>query len=334
MGLFRGPAVYGDGVAAYPDCYSPGGTSSILDWVKANPKKKAPNGFGIPMLSLSTNCVYVQAYRIAGWMAGEYGDDSDSMYEQRADQLEARIRESFWNPALGTFNYLFDSEGICDHQEGLGHAFAILFQIAKDEQADSVLSKQHSTHFGIPCVWPTFQRYSSLGGYGRHSGTVWPFISGFWGEAALQQGRMDLFEREFLSLTENINRSGQCAEIHHPDTGEVYGGLQENGTGPLGMDWVSCTRQSWTATAYLRLLLNCLFGMKFSENGIRFSPCLPKDVEKVEIRGIRYRDCELNLIVEGHGGRIMDYARNGEVSEPFLSADMRGEQDIRINLSE
>lgn len=334
MGLFRGPAVYGDGVAAYPDRYSPGGTSSILDWVKANPQKKATNGFGIPMMSLSTNCVYAQAYRIAGWMADQCGDDSGSVYEDHAARLITSIRERFWYPELGTFNYLFDSEGICDHQEGLGHAFAILFQITKDEQAASVLSKQHSTRFGIPCVWPTFPRYSSLGGYGRHSGTVWPFISGFWGEAALQQGRMDLFEREFLCLTENINRSGQCAEIHHPDTGEVYGGLQENGTGPLGMDWVSCTRQSWTATAYLRLLLNGLFGMKFSENGIRFSPCLPKDVEKVEIRGIRYRDCELNLIVEGHGERVDGYACNGKVSEPFLPADKRGEQDIRITLSE
>src|SRR5262245_29241144 len=47
FGLFRGPAVYGDGVAAYPDRYSPGNTSSILDWVKANPGKKADRGFGI-----------------------------------------------------------------------------------------------------------------------------------------------------------------------------------------------------------------------------------------------------------------------------------------------
>src|SRR5690349_5869920 len=61
-GLFRGPAVYGDGVAAYPDRYSPGGTSSILDWVKDHPEKKVLSGFGIPMMTLSTNCVYARAY--------------------------------------------------------------------------------------------------------------------------------------------------------------------------------------------------------------------------------------------------------------------------------
>jgi hypothetical protein len=57
-GLYRkdkanGPAVYGDGVSAYPDRYSPGGTSSILDWVKSNPTQKADRGYGIPMMALS-----------------------------------------------------------------------------------------------------------------------------------------------------------------------------------------------------------------------------------------------------------------------------------------
>jgi glycogen debranching enzyme len=334
FGLFRGPAVYGDGVAAYPDRYSPGGTSFILDWVKANEQKKAPHGFGMPMLSLSTNCVYAEAYRIAGLMARERGDDSYPAYEERARQLVARIRERFWNSASGTFNYLFDADGACDHQEGLGHAFAILFGVASDEQAASVLAFQHITDYGIPCVWPTFPRYSTLGGYGRHSGTVWPFISGFWGEAALTQGRADLFAREFSTLTENIVRSAQCAEIHHPDTGEVYGGLQEMGTGPHGMDWSSCRRQSWTASAYLRMILTGLFGMQFSAQGIRFAPCLPHGVDDAEISGLRYRDSEVNIMVEGHGRKVAQFQRNDTFAEPFLPADAHGKQMIRIQLLE
>lgn len=334
VGLFRGPAVYGDGVAAYPDRYSPGGTSFILDWVRANEKKKAPRGVGMPMLSLSTNCVYAEAYRIAGRMARERGDESYPVYEERANQLATRIRERFWNPVSGTFNYLFDAEAVCAHQEGLGHAFALLFQIASDEQSASVLAKQHITNFGIPCVWPTFSRYAALGGYGRHSGTVWPFISGFWGEAALSQGRADLFAREFSTLTENINRSGQCAEIYHPDTGEVYGGLQESGTGPRGMDWTSCTRQSWTASAYLRLILSGLFGMQFSAAGIRFSPYLPNGMDRGEFSGLRYRDCDIHITVAGRGRRIVAFQRNGLMTESFLPADARGEQMIRIQLSE
>jgi glycogen debranching enzyme len=334
LGLFRGPAVYGDGVAAYPDRYSPGDTSSILDWVKANPQNKAEKGFGIPMKSLSTNCVYVQAYRIAGWMSRTCEDDSHALYEARANQLAERIREHFWNLELGTFNYLFDADGICDHQEGLGHAFAILFRVASDEQAESVLLHQHITEAGIPCVWPTFPRYSALGGFGRHSGTVWPFISGFWGEAVLLHERADLFEREFMTLTGNINRSGQCAEIHHPETGNTYGGLQEGGSGPNGMEWISCARQSWTASAYLRMILTGLFGLRFSTDGIGFSPHIPTGIEGMQISGLRYKECELDLVVEGYGGKVIDFHRNGMLTPPFLPADLQGKQAIRIRLSE
>jgi glycogen debranching enzyme len=334
MRLFRGPAVYGDGVAAYPDRYSPGGTSSILDWAKVNPEKKAPSGFGIPMMTLSTNCVYVRAYEIADLMALELDMKSGSNFKERAEALRKSIRKNFWNADLGTFNYLIDPEGVCEFQEGLGQAFAILFDIADDVQVASVLSHQYISPVGIPCVWPTFPRYTALGGFGRHSGTVWPFISGFWGEAALKGNRPDLFEREFDVLTTNINRANQCAEIHHPQTGQVYGGLQESGSGPNGMDWVSCSRQSWTATAYLRLLFNCLLGMKSSTKGIAFQPYLPVGTKHVQIHDLRYRACRLDVTVEGRGARIVECSRNGASSEPFLYADARGAQQIYLRLAD
>jgi glycogen debranching enzyme len=332
VGLFRGPAVYGDGVAAYPDRYSPGDTSSILDWVKANPEKKVQNGFGIPMMTLSTNCVYAQAYRIADKMSRELG--LDSSYEERANALADNIQKHFWNPERATFNYLVDPEGICDFQEGLGHAFTILFDLARAEQARSILQNQHVTPAGIPCVWPTFPRYGALGGFGRHSGTVWPFISGFWGEAALKGDRPDLFEREFMTLTTHLNRDAQCAEIYHPETGEIYGGLQEAGHGPNGMDWTSCARQSWTASAYLRLLLTGIFGLRFSTEGITFQPYLPGGIDYVHLQGIVYRACTLDLTVEGRGGRLVEFQCNGMTTQPFLPAGPQGEQHLHVTMAD
>src|SRR6266498_3500545 len=105
-GLFRGPAVYGDGVAAYPDRYSPGGTSSILDWVHFNRHLNASRSYGIPMMTLSTNCVYYQAYRIANWMAEELLLHPMPFHEERALALRENIRQHFWNPALPTLRYL------------------------------------------------------------------------------------------------------------------------------------------------------------------------------------------------------------------------------------
>jgi glycogen debranching enzyme len=333
-GLFRGPAVYGDGVAAYPDRYSPGGTSSILDWVQHNPGRKASRGYGIPMLVLSTNCVYAYAYRIVDWMAAELGVQPVAGAAQRAAALAERLETLFWNPETGTFKYLLDSQGECDHQEGLGHAFALLFDLVSPKQAHSILENQHLAPAGIPCVWPSFSRYTALGGYGRHSGTVWPFISGFWGEAALKHGRPDLFEREFLSLTASINDHEQCAEIYHPLTGEMYGGLQEGGSGPDGMLWASCARQSWTASAYLRLLLTGLFGLQFDPQGITFNPYLPAGVDRVEIEGLSYRACRMSIRVEGRGGQVAQFSIDGESAKPFLNAAEQGERKVHIQMAE
>lgn len=332
FGLFRGPAVYGDGVAAYPQRYSPGGTSSILDWVKFNPQKQADRGYGIPMMSLSTNCVYAQAYRVANWMAEELSLSPVVAHEQRAATLRASIQKHFWNPEQGTFRYLVDAEGGSDHQEGLGHSFALLFGLADAGQAASVLDRQFIAPAGIPCVWPSYERYTQKGGYGRHSGTVWPFISAFWGEAALQHGRPDLFEREFKIFSGHINRHGQCAEIYHPLSGEVYGGLQEAGQGADGLEWTSCSRQSWTASAYLRMLLFGVAGLHFHRAGLEFQPCLPAGLERMRLDGLRYRGGTLDLALEGRGSRICRCSVNGLRADAFLPADATGKQHVVIEL--
>ena len=174
-GLFRGAAVYGDGVSAYPEKYrNPSLSSGILRWPAEHPDLRASVGGGLPMKALSTNCAYVQAFRALARMAAALGEEAEP-WERRAEELKAAINRAFWNPASGTYDYL---AGECDAQESLGLAFAILFGVADGARARSVLERARLTSHGIPCVWPSFLPYR-LSGYGRHSGTVWPHIQGF-----------------------------------------------------------------------------------------------------------------------------------------------------------
>lgn len=130
---------------------------------------------------------------------------------------------------MNKYTYLFDKWGGCDYQEGLGIAFALLFDVANEKQKISTLNNYATTEYGIPCVYPSFPRYNTDNGmgFGRHSGTVWPHVQGFWADAAAQNNRTDIFDKEFLSQTENAVRYYQFAEIYHPITGEIYGGRQE-----------------------------------------------------------------------------------------------------------
>ena len=331
-GLFRGPACYGDGVAAYPDRYAQtGGSSSILAWPKWNQADAAPRGYGIPMQTLSTNCLYYNAYRLAGCMAQELNQQPEPEWAAKAANLKTAIQSHLWAPALQRFRYFVDPWGSCDHQEGMGHCFAILFGIASPEQTQAVLRNQYISPQGIPCVWPSFERYNSSGpmAFARHAGTVWPHVQGFWGEATARAGAMEAFRFELFKLAELAVRDGQFAELYHPVTGEMYGGVQE------GMSWVwhSCRRQTWSATGYLRMTLMGLCGMTFSDKGIRFEPRIPEDITRLELGEIPYRGQILHLEIEGNGARVAGFSINGRAMEDAcLSANSEGEQHIVIQM--
>jgi hypothetical protein len=333
-GLFRGPAVYGDGVAAYPDRYSPGGTSSILRWVEANPKLAAPAGFGIPMMSLSTNCDYYEAYKVAAQMADQLNRSPNPHWENRAGALRQAIQRHFWMEDRGAFRYLVDPWGGCDHQEGLGHSFALLFGVATQEQAQRIIQNQFIAPAGIPCVWPAFDRYTSPDGqsFGRHSGAVWPHVQGFWAEACRQYGKTGQFTHEFSQLTEHINRDAQCAEIYHPFTGEIYGGLQEDGSGPDKMQWKACARQSWSASAYLNMVLSGLVGLRFAPEGISFSPFLPPGLTEICLTGLNYRKANLDIHLQGSGTEVDRFSLNEIDAQPFVPADAYATQKVEIQV--
>ena len=306
VGLFRGPACYGDGVAAYPDRYA-AGQSGILGFPEEFPERRAPVGYGIPMFALSTNCLYAEAYRITARITG------DPAYAGKADRMVRTINEVFWNEERGTYDYLVDPEGRCDAQEALGISFALMFGIADGSRADSVVKRAHITPQGIACVWPTFERYRALG-YGRHSGTVWPFAQAFWALAAADRCP-EAFDREFFALTRNALRDGQFYEIYHPETGLPYGGVQES-RGVMDPAWVSQPHQTWSATGYLRMALFGLAGLRFEENGIRVSPVKSQAVHALSLTGLRWRDRVLDL-------EIHDFSASA-----FIPAD--GEKHVKL----
>ena len=300
-GLFRGAACYGDGVAAYPDVYAQtDGSGSILDWPDVNPDKRSSPGYGLPMQALSTNALYHNAYRLAEAMAEELGAKRDPAWASKAASLKDAILRHFLDQKTGALRYLVDERGGCDRQEGLGWAFAVLLDIVDRDQAIRLFDLAHVTSAGMPCVWPPYARYGRPPIYGRHCGTVWPHVQGFWADAAMRFGRHDVFMHELGRLTEYANRDVQFVEIYHPDTGLPYGGEQEG-----GVDCRSCARQTWSATAYIRLVLFGLVGMRFSATDLTFEPYLPDHINHLELSGLHYRGREIAVSVQRDGKRVL-----------------------------
>lgn len=328
-GLFRGPG-WSDGVAAYHDAYATP-TGAILDWPKYYPTHISTPGYGIPMEALSTNCLYYGGYLRVQDMARALGRTPDPAWAAKAEALESAINKHLWLPVKGRYGFYVSPVGDCDYEEALGQAYAILFGVADRRQAEQILENSHVAPAGVPCVWPTFARYENAEGtsYGRHSGVVWPQIQGMWADAAYMHGNIDMFAHEMLRLAEHASRDRHFAEIFHPDTGKIYGGMQEAGNG-IRL-WQATSRQTWAATALIRMVLLNLAGLRFEEGGVRIAPALPPEINMVDLKNVAYRDARLDLHIEGQGTRISRLTINSAVGgDAFIPANARG--DYRIDL--
>lgn len=216
----------------------------------------------------------------------------------------------------------------------MGFSYALLFGVAEPKQAEAIFAHQHITPAGIPCGWPNLPRYQSKDGisFGRHMGTVWPQIQGFWAEAAARAGKPDLFGHELFNLASHAVRDKHFAEIYHPITGAIYGGLQES-QGQGIILWQATSRQTWAATAYLRMILPGLVGLRFDPEGVRFQPCVPQGLSFIELRNLKYRKMRLDVTVRGTGTQLKQCSIDGKESKDgFLAVQGEGHKKIILTV--
>jgi len=316
LGLFNGPAGLSDGVAGYPMPYSDaGGSSFILD------TRARVNGKFV-MKALSTNCLYVSAYDVLAKMAGHFGEN-DSVYSRKAGILRKAINDKLWMEEKGRYAYFLDMNGMKDdHMEALGHSFVILFDIAQKERVEKVLRNQFRAPYGIPCLWPVFPEFGN--DFGRHNGTIWPMAQGVWAWACAVARDEDRFASEFANLTRLAAGSNDFREIYHPINGTPYGGWQ------VGKLWESEPSQSWSATAYLSMVYHCIFGMRFSEDGLRFDPILPKGITSAKLENLKYRNMILDIELKGSGKMISGFKVDGKECQPYMVNSLKGRHTVEI----
>ena len=99
--------------------------------------------------------------------------------------------------------------------------------------------------------------------------------------------------------------------------------------------WKATSRQTWAATAYLRMVLFGLAGMRFNTDGVRFQPCIPEGISHVELRNVNYRGINFDLAIGGTGTTVKQCLINGRaVNGGLLGADGEGRKQVTITLSD
>lgn len=323
-GLFMGPAHLCDGIAGYPEPpFDPKNKSSfVLDHPNTNEMK-----------SLSTNAIYAAAYQSLALMAKELNEPKRDAKEfsKKEAELKKNINKHFWSKEKNRYGYLILKDGTKDlSQEGIGIAYSLMFGIPDKRQSALLFKNIVLMPQGITCVYPHFPRYNDEKP-GRHNNIVWPMISGFWGYAAKEYKQYKIFTSELENQAhfaiDADKGNGNFKEIYHQITGKPDGGWQSD------HQWESCNHQTWSATAYTRMVLNGLLGMNFKTNGISFAPYIPSGYGEITLENIKYRAAEITIKVKGAGDKIKSFSINGKkAGKPFLSSDLKGRMLIEIEL--
>ncbi|MCK5853010.1 hypothetical protein KAH27_08290, partial [bacterium] len=223
----------------------------------------------------------------------------------------------------------------CDNQECIGLGYTLIFDIADAERSKRVLENVKQVPAGIPVGWPDYPRYEKIPGetYGRHSACVWPPFEAMLASGAGKNGRIDILMHVVNTIAEYACRDLHFAEVYHPMTGEIYGGVQEC-EGNLEYEWVSCVRQTWSATCFIRLLLLNVIGMNFTTKGVEFKPQVTEDISPLYVKNIKYRKMDLDIKIKGTGNKISEFYIDGELQkEAFLPADLEGKKKIKITMT-
>jgi hypothetical protein len=162
-------------------------------------------------------------------------------------------------------------------------------------------------------------------------------VNGFFAKASLVAGDDFSFTKELFGLThlalDEDKGDYDFREIYNPTTGKPDGGWQTNGALNPNYHWESCKLQTWSATAYISMILNGLFGLRFNEQSLSFAPYLPSGIHFIEMKNLTYRHSILDIIIKGTGKSIKDFSLDGtKLSTHSIHASIYGRHDIVIEL--
>lgn len=325
-GLFEGPSFFNDGIAGYPappaDATDSRG-SGVLQYPTSD-----------TMMTLSTNALYYEAYRTATAMGQALGKPAADVtpLEAAASELKAKINQHFWIPDKGRYGYLIHNgdsmSGTLDEsEEGTGLSFAVLFGIADAAQSDLIMKNTDIQPWGIVDVYPHFARYDDAHP-GRHNVSVWPLVQGFWASAAARTGAQTRFSDEVSRLAKLADSNSGFWEIYNAGSGIVDGGWQS------GFHWGSQPDQTWSATAYLRMIYDGVFGMRFTPEGLAFRPTLPTGWGDTSLTGVAYRSATLDIHLHGSGNIIRSFQLDGVSTKNYsVPTALTGRHTIDVMLT-
>lgn len=297
------------------------GEQSYLDWREQTyPRWMQPKDI-YESMCLGTNAVFARAFEIVDEMADELETEIPEEFDGMDDAIKNAINKNLWLEDRGYYSeYLYGGVYPIQSQatDNLGQALSVIFDVATDEMARTLISRTPVVAYGTSSVYPQLVNIKPY-----HNDAVWPFVQSYWNLAAAEVENIDAFNAGFGAVLRAAALFGTQKELFVASNGDYRGTA------------VNSDKMLWSSTGYVSTLFRIFAGMKFETDGIDFSPFIPVAIsgDKV-ITNFRYRNATLDIIVRGTGNAISSFAIDEVMSEePHFPASMTGHHIIEITMA-
>jgi len=259
-------------------------------------------------MSLGNNILAVHAYEILDEMCDELGIESN--YEQKAQRIKDAINQYLWNEDRGCYSAFIYGVAYpvqAPTSDNTSQALSIIWDIANDDRGEFLIAHTPVSDCGVSVTFPPQQPLEPY-----FTNISWSTTQALWNIAAthtandnaLRRGLGALFRAHALYLSQGIS-------VNDSQVGRLEAGA-----------------------ATTAMMFRVLTGMRFTPDGIEFSPNVPigMDTEK-RITRFRYRNALLNITLHGVGNDIGEMTLDGKrVEGDYLPATLQGEHDVVIHL--
>ena len=293
------------------------GESSFLDWREQTYPKWMSNMDIYVSENLGTNAVHYRAHKILAEMAKLLGEPY-KVYEERAEEIKEGINKYLWMNEKGFYGqYLYGRSSLLlsPRFEALGEALAVLFDVADDKRAASVLENSPLTPFGATCIYPQIPGIPPY-----HNNGIWPFVQSYWNLAAAKVGNEKVLNHGLAA----IYRAGGLFLTNYENF------VAENGD-YVGTE-INSHRMLWSMAGNLAIVHRVFMGISFETDGIRFQPVIPKAYSGTKtLKNFKYRKAILDLKVTGYGNQIASISLDGKpLEDAFIPASITGKHQVEI----
>ena len=153
---------------------------------------------------------------------------------------------------------------------------------------------------------------------------MWAFVESYWALASAKAGNEESVVRAISSVYRPAALFLTNKENFVASTGD-YAGTQINSSNML-----------WSLSGSISLIYKVLFGMQFTVDHISFHPFVPKVFNGTRtLNNFKYRNCVLNIQMEGYGNKIKSFSVDGKESAGHqVPSTLQGTHQIKIVLAD